>query len=90
MIKRLQRSKPPRLQGGVGLNTLVIIDEAHRLAPRQMPEDGEDARGVRSQLIDAVRTTRNMVLAGCFSQTLSSLHQEILQQLASHFLVRSA
>jgi hypothetical protein len=70
----------------VGLNTLVIIDEAHRLAPRQMPEDGEDAKAVRNQLIDAVRTTRKYGLGWMFiSQTLSSLHQEILQQLRISF-----
>ena len=70
----------------VGLNTLVVIDEAHRLAPRQLPEDAEEAKSVRNQLIDAVRTTRKYGLGWMFiSQTLSSLHQEILQQLRISF-----
>jgi DNA helicase HerA-like ATPase len=70
----------------IGLNTLVVIDEAHRLAPRQVPEDADDVKAVRGQLIDAVRTTRKYGLGWLFiSQTLSSLHQEILQQLRISF-----
>jgi len=69
-----------------GLNTLVLIDEAHRLAPRHLPENGDAAAGVRSVLIDAVRTTRKYGLGWLFiSQTLSSLHTEILQQLRIQF-----
>lgn len=64
------------------LNTLVIIDEAHRLAPRELPREDDSRRGVRSVLIDAARTTRKYGLGWLFiSQTLSSVHQEILQQL---------
>jgi hypothetical protein len=69
-----------------GLNTLVVIDEAHRLAPRHLPPEEEQAKGVRSTLIDAVRTTRKYGLGWMFiSQTLSSLHSEILQQLRISF-----
>jgi hypothetical protein len=69
-----------------GLNTLVVIDEEHRLAPRHLPPEEEEAKGVRSTLIDAVRTTRKYGLGWMFiSQTLSSLHSEILQQLRISF-----
>jgi hypothetical protein len=69
-----------------GLNTLVLMDEAHRLAPRQLPENGSAVAGVRSVLIDAVRTTRKYGLGWLFiSQTLSALHTEILQQLRIQF-----
>lgn len=69
-----------------GLNTLVLMDEAHRLAPRHLPENGNAAAGVRNVLIDAVRTTRKYGLGWLFiSQTLSSLHTEILQQLRIQF-----
>lgn len=68
------------------LNTLVVIDEAHRLAPRDLPREDDAARGVRSVLIDAARTTRKYGLGWLFiSQTLSSLHSEILQQLRIFF-----
>lgn len=71
---------------GQSLNALVVIDEAHRLAPRELPVDGDAARGVRSVLIDAARTTRKYGLGWLFiSQTLSSLHPEILQQLRIFF-----
>ncbi len=68
------------------LNALVVIDEAHRLAPRDLPSEDDAARGVRGVLIDAARTTRKYGLGWLFiSQTLSSLHPEILQQLRIFF-----
>jgi hypothetical protein len=68
------------------LNALVVIDEAHRLAPRELPSEDDAARGVRNVLIDAARTTRKYGLGWLFiSQTLSSLHPEILQQLRIFF-----
>jgi DNA helicase HerA-like ATPase len=69
-----------------GLNTLVVMDEAHRLAPREIAPEEEEAKAVRATLIDAVRTTRKYGLGWMFiSQTLSSLHPEILQQLRISF-----
>jgi hypothetical protein len=71
---------------GQSLNALVVIDEAHRLAPRELPSEDDAARGVRDTLIDAARTTRKYGLGWLFiSQTLSSLHPEILQQLRIFF-----
>jgi hypothetical protein len=71
---------------GQSLNALVVIDEAHRLAPRDLALEDDAARGVRSVLIDAARTTRKYGLGWLFiSQTLSSLHTEILQQLRIFF-----
>ena len=71
---------------GQSLNTLVIIDEAHRLAPRELPREDDTRRAVRSVLIDAARTTRKYGLGWLFiSQTLSSLHPEIVQQLRIFF-----
>ena len=60
------------------LNTLIIVDEAHRLAPRAKFEN-EKKESVRLSLIDAVRTTRKYGLGWMFiSQTLSSLSREII------------
>lgn len=71
---------------GQSLNALVVIDEAHRLAPRDVPSDDDAAKAVRSVLIDAARTTRKYGLGWLFiSQTLSSLHPEILQQIRIFF-----
>jgi hypothetical protein len=68
------------------LNTLVIIDEAHRLAPRDLPGEDDAAKAVRAVLVDAARTTRKYGLGWLFiSQTLSSLHPEILGQLRIFF-----
>ncbi len=68
------------------LNALVVIDEAHRLVPRDLPQGNDAASGVRSVLTDAARTTRKYGLGWLFiSQTLSSLHQEVLQQLRIFF-----
>ncbi len=63
------------------LNTLVLIDEAHRLAPREEPAN-EEMKAVRGILIDSARTTRKYGVGWLFiSQTLSSLHREIVEQL---------
>jgi hypothetical protein len=73
-------------KGSQSLNALVVIDEAHRLASRDLPREDEAARGVRAVLVDAARTTRKYGLGWLFiSQTLSSLHSEILQQLRIFF-----
>lgn len=67
------------------VNTLVIIDEAHRLAPRESPDNEEQGR-VRATLIDAARTTRKYGLGWMFiSQTMSSLHREIIGQIRIFF-----
>lgn len=63
------------------LNSSVIIDQAHRLAPREKSEK-EDLEKVKNLLIDSVRTTRKFGLGWMFiSQTLSSLNREILNQI---------
>ena len=67
------------------LNTLVVIDEGHRLAPRGRLEN-EKKEKIRSTLIDAVRTTRKYGLGWLFiSQTLSSLDKDIVEQLRINF-----
>ncbi len=63
------------------LNTLVILDEAHRLAPRERQENPAFEE-VKITLKDAVRTTRKYGLGWMFvSQTLSSLDREIINQI---------
>jgi DNA helicase HerA-like ATPase len=67
------------------LNTLVIMDEAHRLAPATTPNNDYEKQ-VRDIFIDAARTTRKYGVGWMFiSQTLSSLHREIVQQLRIFF-----
>lgn len=67
------------------LNSLVIIDEAHRLAPDYTPNIKEHL-GVKHTLVDAVRTTRKYGLGWMFiSQTLASLEKEIREQLRISF-----
>jgi len=86
LLDGLSYSAERYYQEGQSLNTLVVIDEAHRLAPREISRDNDAGRGVRSVLIDAARTTRKYGLGWLFiSQTLSSIHPEILQQLRIFF-----
>lgn len=67
------------------LNTLVLMDEAHRLAPAGNPDD-DTMKQVRNIFIDSVRTTRKYGVGWMFiSQTLSSLHREIAEQLRIYF-----
>lgn len=64
----------------------MVIDEAHRLAPRDLSRDDDAARAVRAVLVDAARTTRKYGLGWLFiSQTLSSLETELVQQLRIFF-----
>ncbi|MGC9001090.1 ATP-binding protein [Caldisericum sp.] len=68
------------------LNTLVIIDEAHRLAPRDLNQDDEVSIELRSLIIDSILTTRKYGLGWMFiSQTLSGLHKDIISQLRIYF-----
>lgn len=63
------------------LNTLVILDEAHRFVNREKT-DKPNLDELRMKLLDAVRTTRKYGLGWMFlSTSLSSIHREILQQL---------
>nr|WP_290665294.1 DUF87 domain-containing protein [Ardenticatena sp.] len=67
------------------LNTLILMDEAHRLAPREDP-DNQEKKAIRGLLIDAARTTRKYGVGWMFiSQTLSSLHRGIVEQLRIFF-----
>jgi hypothetical protein len=89
VIKRLLEGVRLAAEGAYkenrGLNTLVLMDEAHRLAPREDPGN-EEKRAIRTILIDAARTTRKYGVGWMFiSQTLSSLHKGIIDQLRIHF-----
>jgi len=89
VIKRLLEGVRVAAEGAYkenrGLNTLVLLDEAHRLAPRDDPGH-EEKKAIRSLLIDAARTTRKYGVGWLFiSQTLSSLHREIVEQLRIFF-----
>ena len=86
LLDQLSQTAEYYYKDDLSLNALVIIDEAHRLAPRDLPTDDDAARGVRSVLIDAALTTRKYGLGWLFiSQTLSSLHPRILDQLRVMF-----
>ncbi|MCM8823856.1 MAG: hypothetical protein NC822_04180 [Candidatus Omnitrophica bacterium] len=72
-------------QGNRSLNTLIIIDEAHRFAPRDKPEQ-EELKQVGETLVKASKETRKYGIGWMFiSQTLSSLHREIIGQLRIFF-----
>jgi ATPase family associated with various cellular activities (AAA) len=61
------------------LNALVVIDEAHRLAPRELPKEDDAARGVRALLRDAARTTRKYGLVSCPGNTLQKITAAFLR-----------
>lgn len=81
ILSKINNQAEESFREGGNLNSLVVIDEAHRLAPREKSDD-EDIELIKSIFIDAVRTTRKFGLGWMFiSQTLSSLHREILNQI---------
>lgn len=68
------------------LNTLLIIDEAHRLAPRDVTQDDTITSTLKSTIIDGIRTTRKYGLGWMFiSQTISGLDKEIINQIRAYF-----
>ncbi len=87
LLDGLNEAAERSYQEGKSLNALVVIDEAHRLAPRETSAGGEAGRSVKAVLKDAARTTRKYGLGWMFiSQTLASLDSEIVQQLRILFV----
>ena len=81
ILSKINDQAEEKFREGGNLNSLVVIDEAHRLAPREKSDD-EEIELIKSIFIDAIRTTRKYGLGWMFiSQTLSSLHREILNQI---------
>lgn len=65
---------------GKRLNTMVILDEAHRFIPRGTLDGQKEA--IRDLLVEASRETRKYGIGWLLvSQTLASLHQEVVSQL---------
>ena len=86
LLEGLTRVAALKYQDNKGLNTLVVIDEARRLAPRESSGLDPVGESVRAQLIDAVQTTRAYGLGWMFiSPTLHGLHMEIIQSLRIKF-----
>ena len=68
LLDGLNEAAEAAYKEGQSLNTLVVIDEAHRLAPRELSRDeDETVRSVRRVLVDASRTPANMGWAGSLS-----------------------
>lgn len=85
ILERVADEAEQRYKENELLNCIVLLDEAHRLAPSGTP-DAEPLERVKEELIDAVRTTRKYGLGWTFvSQTLSSIDKEILQQIRIYF-----
>lgn len=77
-LSNLIRRAENAFQNNLSLNTLVILDEAQRLAPRGRIESDRKER-IKVRLIDAAKTTRKYGLGWMFiSQTLSSLDRDII------------
>jgi len=69
------------------VNTLVVFEEAHRFAPRQVPPDDGDGKKLKAKLIEAVRETRKFGLGWFFiDQTIGGLDKEIVQQVRCSYV----
>lgn len=70
-------------QQGRRLNCLVVLDEAHRYVKAySRGDDSSEMAQLTRKFVDAVRTTRKYGLGYMFiTQTLASLHKEIIGQL---------
>ena len=86
IIENLMGVARLKFNDGGTLNALVVLDEAHRFAPRGTANGDEEAAILRSTLRDAVRTTRKYGLGWMFiSQTMASLDREIINQMRMYF-----
>ncbi|MBI2075690.1 MAG: ATP-binding protein [Candidatus Aenigmarchaeota archaeon] len=84
LLDKLKSEAEKEFKKERNLNCLVVIDEAHRLAPRERKEN-ENLEVLKATFIDAVRTTRKFGLGWMFiSQTLSSLDRGIVEQLRAY------
>ena len=87
ILSDLERAAEGAYQGNQSLNTMVVIDEAHRLAPgREADVDDDYARRIRARLADSARTTRKYGLGWMFiSQSLASMSTDIIRQTRIQF-----
>lgn len=80
IVGEIVRQGRERYGRGEFLNTLVILDEAQRLVPREKYDDDRREK-LRADLIDAVQTTRKYGLGWMFlSTSLSTLHRDIYHE----------
>ena len=87
VLGELERAAEDAYQDNQSLNTMVVIDEAHRLAPNRMADDADDyAKRIRARLADSARTTRKYGLGWMFiSQSLASVSVDIIRQTRIQF-----
>jgi DNA helicase HerA-like ATPase len=82
ILSVLERAAEESYKQDKTLNLLVMIDEAHRLAPRDLTEDETHLLKVRRALVDGALTTRKFGLGWMFiSPTLSGVDSGIVTQL---------
>ena len=85
ILSDLGRAAEEAYRDNTSLNTLVVIDEAQRLAPN-VRQDDEYAERIRRRLADAARTTRKYGLGWMFiSQSLSGVNPDIARQTRIRF-----
>ena len=85
VLSDLERAAERSYQDGQSLNTMVVIDEAHRLAPQNAPDETY-AQRIKSRLADSARTTRKYGLGWMFiSQSLASMSTDIVRQTRIQF-----
>lgn len=67
------------------LNALVVLDEAHRYAPRERTDD-EAVNILKNTLKDAVRETRKFGLGWMLiNQSIAGLDRELINQMGMYF-----
>ena len=67
------------------LNALVVLDEAHRYAPRERTED-QAVNVLKNTLKDAVRETRKFGLGWMLiNQSIAGLDRELINQMGMYF-----
>lgn len=83
---QFRRGDPAGKYRDAQINALIVIDEAHRVAP-QYAGPSPDQERMRRTLEDATRTTRKLGVGWCYiTQSIASFNKEIFRQLGTKVL----
>ncbi|MEM1875125.1 MAG: DUF87 domain-containing protein [Candidatus Hadarchaeales archaeon] len=76
------------LEGGRDLNTLILVEEVHRFAPRKVLNDEVEAEeSLGGLFVDAVRATRKFGVGWLFTgNTLAGLFRGLVREIQVFFL----
>ena len=85
LLKAIKTVGSEQYKKGELLNTLIVIDEAHRIIPRELNDEFDITKELISTIKDGVNTTRKYGIGWMFiSQTLSGINSDVIKQIRTY------